>query len=230
MHLHRTLPSLVHQQRCGSSASLGTEPQMKTLPLACVPPLVLALGNIFVVTYWDFEIVKRSPETNAIREALKVIKSLHEIHAFFNGNSVFWWYLHAVLGCSGWLPIPDCPTPPCLPTGPSYWVAHCWQADYFSLQCFAVRPFTKRVVQPSLASVSIGMKSAGSHGQKICLWRIFLLKALKKNCSEANRFAFKVPAARDHLDEGRAKIPKENLQENSILCLGSSLLQNPDTQ
>lgn len=35
----------------GSSASLGTEPQTKTPPLAHVPPLVLALGSISVVTY-----------------------------------------------------------------------------------------------------------------------------------------------------------------------------------
>lgn len=82
IHFHQPLPPLVHRQRHGSSASLGTEPQTKTPPLAHVPPSVLALGSIFVVTYWDFEIVKRSPETNAIREAVKVIKSLREIHAF----------------------------------------------------------------------------------------------------------------------------------------------------
>lgn len=35
---------------------------------------------------------------------------------------------------------------------------------------------------------------------------------------------------RDYLDEGGAKIPKENLQENSILLLGSLLPWNPDTQ
>lgn len=43
------------------------------------------------------------------------------------------------------------------------------------------------------------------------------IQGFKQNCREANGFAFKVPASRDYSDESRAKISKENLQENSFV-------------
>lgn len=61
--------------------------------------------------------VRRSPEANAIREPMTVIKYVHGVHAFLMETMCFdgiYMISRVVLGCREWLPIPDCPSPLCL--------------------------------------------------------------------------------------------------------------------
>lgn len=83
-------------------------------PLAPTPLAVSALGNVSVVTNGDFVMLRWSPEADALREPMTVIKYVHGVHDFLMEAMCFdgiYMLSRVVLGCREWLPIPDCPSP-----------------------------------------------------------------------------------------------------------------------